>query len=215
MQNYPSNSRKSKEAIVAPKAEEKVEEKKVEKVTTGEVIRRKKPLGRKFTETFINGDAKSTWAYVAFDVLIPSAKDMFVDAIQQAAERMFYGEARSRKFSQRPTGSTGYINYNRASSSGPGKDDRRPSMSRKARASHNFDEIILDTRVEAEEVIDHLFSLVSKYEVATVADLYELIGTTSDYTDDKWGWYDLRGAGAVQVRSGYLLELPKPEPLEQ
>ena len=87
-------------------------------------------------------------------------------------------------------------------------------MSRRARASHDFDEIILASRVEAEEVIDRLFDLVSRYESATVADLYEMVGVTGNFTDDKWGWTNIRGAGVTRVRNGFLLDLPRPEPLD-
>jgi len=87
-------------------------------------------------------------------------------------------------------------------------------MSRRGRASHDFDEIILATRVEGEEVIERLFDLVSRYEAATVADLYELVGVSGNYTDDKWGWTDVRGSGVTRVRNGYLLDLPKPEPID-
>jgi hypothetical protein len=55
--------------------------------------------------------------------------------------------------------------------------------------------------------------LIEKYETVSVADLYELLGVTSSYTDEKWGWVDLREATIRRVRDGYLLDLPKPESL--
>lgn len=211
---FPSNRHKDKEAP-EPK---KVEEKKVAQVVQSEVVRRKKPLSRRFTETFIGGDAKSVWGFITLDVLIPAAKDMIADAVSQGVERMIFGEARStsRRTGRRPGDSGPYISYNRYSSSASrrGRQDRSPELSRRARASHDFDEIILATRAEANEVLERLFDLVSKYESATVADLYDLVGVTGSYTDDKWGWFDLRGADVTRVRHGYLLDLPKPEPLE-
>jgi hypothetical protein len=87
-------------------------------------------------------------------------------------------------------------------------------MSRRARARHDFDEIVLETRGEADEVIDQLYEIVSRYDSATVADLYELVGLASTHTDNKWGWTDLRGAGVTRVRSGYLLDIPEPRPLD-
>lgn len=87
-------------------------------------------------------------------------------------------------------------------------------MSRQSRARHQFDDIVLDERAEAEQVIDQLFDLVSKYGSATVADLYELVGLASTHTDHKWGWEELMGAGVSRVRGGYLLDLPEPEPLD-
>lgn len=209
--DYQSNSHKAKDA----KPREEREPKKVEKVVQGEVRMRKKPLGKRFQEVFVGGNADSVWEYIIFDVLVPSAKDTMADAVSQGIERMLFGEARStsRRTGYRPSGGSGYTSYNRMSRPEP-RDEPR-NVSHRNRATHNFDEIILATRIEAEEVIDRLFDLVSRYEAATVADLYELVGASGNYTDDKWGWTDIRGAGVTRVRNGYLLDLPKPEPLDR
>lgn len=210
--DFPNNSHKAAEP-------EKVEDKKIEKVVEGAVVRRKKPLGKRFSETFLAGeDAHSAMGFVVLDVLVPAAKDAIADAVSQGIERMIYGEVRSssRRGGSRTTssyGANGRVAYNRFSSSPDRRDDGTRSISRKSRSSHDFDEIILETRVEAQEVVDRLFDLVSQYEVATVADLYDLVGISGNYTDDKWGWTDIRGAGITRVRNGYLLDLPKPEPL--
>lgn len=214
MEQFPANSHKTR---AAPE-EKQSETKKVEKVVEGDVVRRKKPLGKRFAETFFGGDAKGVVAYVVMDVLIPAAKDTVADAFSQGIERMLFGEVRStsRRTGQRPGGGAGYTNYNRYSSprESTRREDPRNSISRRARSSHDFDEIILATRAEATEVVDRLFDLIAKYETATVADLYELVGVSGNYTDDKWGWTDIRGAGVTRVRNGYLLDLPKPEPLD-
>ena len=216
MENYPGNSNRATSktppnAKPKPKAKE---EKKVEKVVVGTVTRRKKPLGKRFSETFVTGDAESVFAYVLNDVMIPAAKDMVADAFTQGVERMLFGDSRgrSRVSTSKPTGS-GYTSYNRMSPAAK-RPDPRQDISRRARATHNFDEIILDTRHEAQEVIDQLFSLVSEYDVATVADLYEMVGQTGDFIDEKWGWVDMRGAGVTRVKGGYLLDLPRPEPID-
>lgn len=217
MEGYPSNSHKSKAAAESSESERTTSgEKKVERVVSGDVLRRKKPLGKRFMETFVGGDARSVWNYVLLEVLIPAAKDAMADAITQGIERVLFGEVRSSN--RRGTSRTGgYVSYNRYSSpSRPPWDrgrDERPPLSRRARAQHDFDEIILPTRREAEEVIDNLFNLISKYDVASVADLYDLVGITPNFTDNKWGWADIRGADVTRVRNGYLLDLPKPEPL--
>ncbi len=112
------------------------------------------------------------------------------------------------------SGSNGYISYNRMGQNKPtrsGLDEfqRRPER----RSNQDFDEIILATRAEAEEVIQRLFDLVSQYQQATVSDLLELVDITGNHTDHKWGWTDLAGAGVTKVRNGYLLDLPRPEPI--
>jgi hypothetical protein len=215
MDDYPSNSREPKPA---KKAVPDVPPRRVERpVVTSKVVRRKQPVGTRLKELFIGDSAHNVWNYVALDVMLPAAKDMIADAVSQGVERMIFGEARStsRRTGQRPGG---YVAYNRYSpgNSQPTQNrrDERREVSRRSRASHDFDEIILATRVEAEEVIDALFNLVGKYETATVGDLYELVNVPSNYTDDKWGWTDLRGAGVTRVRNGYLLDLPRPEAID-
>jgi hypothetical protein len=216
MEQFPANSHKTR----AAPDETKPDQKKVEKIVEGDVVRRKTPLGKRFAQTFFGGDAKGVVAYIVMDVLIPAAKDTVADAFSQGIERMLFGEVRStsRRTGQRPGGASGYTNYNRYSSPSGTRESRREdprnNISRRARSSHDFDEIILATRAEATEVVDRLFDLIAKYETATVADLYELVGVSGNYTDDKWGWTDIRGAGVTRVRNGYLLDLPKPEPLD-
>lgn len=198
---FPANSHKAKEGM-------KPKEKKIERVTEGEAIQRKKPLGRKIAETFTGEDAKSAGMYILMDVLIPAAKNMISDAVSQGVERMLFGESRPR--SSGSSTRTGHTSYNKMYSS-PNSPGR--TISRRARATHDFGEIILASRAEADEVLDNLSAIISQYDQATVTDLYELVGITGNYTDDRYGWTDLRGSGVRYVREGYLLDLPAPEAL--
>jgi len=202
---FPPNSETSK----------KGPEKNITPVTTG-ATRRRKSLRKQFSETFVAGDARTAFRYVIFDVLLPAAKDTIVEAGSQGIEKLIFGDSRRRGATPPYSGPTGHISYNRYSSSMGGSRLAGPqrAISRQARARHNFDEIVLDQRAEAEEVIDRLFELVSRYESASVADLYELVGLSSTHTDHKWGWTDLMGAGVSRIRGGYLLDLPEPEPLD-
>lgn len=206
---FPSNSKSNK-------ARAKEEPKKIEKVVVGEVIARKKPISRRLSETFFGGDARNAGAFVFFDVFIPATKDMVADMMSQGMERMLFGEVRStsrRGYSYRP-GERNHTPYNRMSSPGHRRADEPRGSSRKNRAVHNFDEFILATRGEAMEVLARLDEQIATYEVTTVADLYDLLGHTGAYTDSKWGWVDLRDAQVRRVPNGYLLDLPRPEPID-
>jgi hypothetical protein len=216
---FPPNSQRPQRALP-----EKAEVKKVEQVVQGEVVRRKKPLSKRLSEIFMGQSPRNALEFVTLDVLIPAAKDTIADAFSQGIERMIFGDSRSpsrRAGGYRPSSPTGHISYNRFAS-GPAtggsfrpRDEPRTPMSRRGRATHNFDEIILPSRVEADEVIDNLFILLEKYEVVTVGDLYDLLGVDRAFTDEKWGWRNLQGAGVTRVRSGgYLLDLPTPELVE-
>lgn len=194
-------------------------EKKIEKVTTNDVIRRKQPLGNRIKESFTGEDSKSVLDYILMDVLLPAAKDTIVDAVTQGTERLVLGTSRSvsrRAAHTPPSGSTGYIGYNRfktTTSTAP-RDELRPTLSRQARSTHNFDEIILATRAEAEEVLTRMYDVLSRYDSVTVSDLYDLVGITGEYTDHNWGWTSLADSSVSRARNGYLLNLPKPSPVE-
>lgn len=202
--NLPPNSDKSKLGETETEPKEKVE-----RITTSEPIRRKKGLGSKFKDTFFGGDGRTALQYVWFSVLIPAAKDALAEAGAQGIEKLIFGESR-RQRSGPPSGPIGHIQYNRYSQ---GAQQRR-QISQQARAKHDFDEIVLTSRQEADDVVDRLFDLVSRYGEATVADLYELVGIQSSHTDHKWGWMNLRGVGTVKVSQGYLISLPQPVPLQ-
>lgn len=221
MEQFPSNSLGAKKPTPAKDSTPK----KIEKVVVGDVIRQKKPLGRRLSETFFGGDAQGVVGYVFMDVLVPALKDLTVDIVNTAIEKAIFGEVRGtgrRSTGRYGSSSSGYTNYNRYSSTAYGRQSEPPSrgreepreLSRRARSRHEFDEIILATRAEAQEVIDRMFDLISQYESATLADLYELVGVSGNYTDEKYGWTDFRGAGITRIRGGYLLDLPQPELLK-
>ena len=201
---FPPNSEVSK----------RVDDKNLSRVTSGEAVRKKKSLRKRFSESFVAGTPKLAVQFVILDVLLPAAKDMVVEATHSGMEKLIYGEARRRGSLPPQSGQYGYVNYSRYSSPGRGLSSSQRAMSRQARARHDFDEILLDSRTEAEEVIDQLFEVINRYGAATVADLYELVGLASTHQDHKWGWSDIRGAGVSRDRNGYLLDLPDPHPLD-
>lgn len=210
---YPSNSINKKTAPAPAEAP------KVAPVVTGKVVTRKTSVGKRLKEVFIGADATSVWAYVAYDILIPAIKDTIADAGSMALERMLFGDTRgSSRSRSRGVGSsaTGHVNYGGFSK--PGNDrygNGGRQLSPAARSSLNFDEIVLETRTEAENVIEHLGMLIDQYQVAKVADLYDLCRVSNnDYTTQKWGWYSIQGASVSRLsRGGYLLNLPRAEEL--
>lgn len=206
MNEFPPNSDASKSGTP--------DDKKIERVTSEEPRRRKKSLRKQFSNTFMAGDPRGALQYVLLDVMLPAAKDMIVDAGSSYIEKLIFGEKRRRGGSTTPpSGATGYVAYGRHFMGGAQPQQAPRALSNRARARHDFDEIVLTSRTEAEEVIDRLFDLVSKYDQASVSDLYELVGFSSSHTDFKWGWTSLAGAGVSRVREGYLLDLPEPQPL--
>lgn len=212
MDQFPPNSMKSK-STNAPDSD------RVERVTSSPAVRRRTPLGKQFKQTFFGGDARSAGEYMVSQVLIPMIKDAFLESLHSGLDRLFMGESRGGR-RRMPMGGPlgmgqmGHMQYNRMYQQ---QDDRSlppTNLTRQARARHDFGEIILATRQEAEEVIDRLYDLVSQHDQARIADLYELTGIQSSHVDFQWGWTNLDGASVGRVRGGgYLLNLPQPVPV--
>lgn len=215
--NYGGNSHRARvengtQAARKPKTTrtaeaEPTERPKIERVTTKAPVERKKS---RFAEAFSGDDIRSVRDYVIFEVFFPAAKNMFSDAVSQGVERLLFGESRGRSRSTTIGRTSGYVPYNRASSSGSGRREEPRTLNRQARATHDFREVVIQDRFEADEVLDNLQNLVDAFDVATVSDFYELVGITGSFTDNKWGWYDLRGSKIRRVGEGYLVDLPRP-----
>ena len=198
MEDYKANSHKSKE-------ESRAEKKDIKPVVTGKVSK-KKNVTRKFTDTFISEDISNVKSYVIMDVLIPAAKKAISDIVTNGIDMLLYGETgRSNK----KRSNVDYVSYSRYSDRD--RDDRYSYRSRSA--GYSYDDIILETRSEAEDVLRGMDELIDRYEVVSVADLYELVGITGNYTDNKYGWTNIRNAEVVRVRDGYVLKLPKATPI--
>ena len=191
--NYQSNSKKSKINTVEDKN-------KVDKIVKGKVKTKKK---NSVLASFINDDLKKNKKYIVEDVLIPTIKKTITDVVKNSIDMFFYGEvSRSNR-----------SNSSRISYSSYYDRDREP-RSRSRRNSLLIDDIVLESRAEAEEVLDRLDEMIEEFGMASVLNLYDLIGVTAPFTADKYGWTDIRNATAVRVRDGYLLKLPRVMPLD-
>ena len=51
--------------------------------------------------------------------------------------------------------------------------------------------------------------LLERFDVVSVADLFDMAGISCNYTDNKYGWTDLRNARVERVRDGYIINLPR------
>lgn len=69
-------------------------------------------------------------------------------------------------------------------------------------------EVLFENRKSADDVLDNLRWVISKYGHATLA------GVRALYENCKFGWTSLRGAKIVCTRNGYTIELPRATPLK-
>jgi len=200
-EEFPSNS----------KIIDKKEKETTRKVTKAVVVEKQKPL-----LTRMLGDHMSqVGTYILWDVLIPAAKSTISDIISNGIEMVLYGEpGTKRKGRLHRDRDRSYVSYNSIYDRQSRRSRQRERPSDRGRSRHQFDDIIIESKPEAEEVLTVLVEAIEMYESCAVADLYEAVGLPTDFTDHKWGWFNLSSAYVKRDRFGYSLVLPKPEPLE-
>lgn len=195
-EQYRSNSHKSREREEQAKA-------RTEKVVTG-VARRKSPTGlSKAASTFLPGDVQSVKDYILMDVLIPSIKRAIIDTVTNGV-RMMLGETGGR--ASVPGAKVNYRQYYP-------DEDRREYARARPQTRPSYDDVIFDTRADAEEVLWRMEEILGEFETVSVADMLSAAGISSVYTDNKYGWTDLRDAHVERVRDGYVIRLPRASSL--
>lgn len=203
MTEYASNSHKSKE-----QQEGQLPEKKIEKVVSGPVKTKKKSEIRKFTDVFVSEDMDSVKSYIFMDVIVPAVKKAISDVVTNGIDMLLYGETGGRNNTKKNSASR--VSYRSYYDS---QNDRRERPTTRM-MGYEYDEIVLDNRGEAESVLDRMDEIVSTYGMVSVADFYDLIGVTSKYTDNKYGWTNISNAHIVRTRDGYMIKMPKALPLD-
>ncbi len=78
----------------------------------------------------------------------------------------------------------------------------------KGSSYYHSEEPIFGSRVKANKVLDDMIDILEKYGVVTVAEFHELCDITSNYTDNLYGWVNLKEAEIIRIRAGYKLSLP-------
>lgn len=215
MEEFPNNSSRAGDPDLTGEVE-----KDIEKIISGDVIIRKSSKWKRFRQSFIAGDATSVGEHVFWNLMLPAIQDAVADMGRTFIEMMIFGDKRSR-FGPTSTpvsglGSTSRINYGGISSGGNRlvlNPSQNSPVSEPMHVRYNPNEIVVPTRTEAEDIITKMFEVLEKYRTVTVADLYRMVGVSSDYVDHKLGWTDLSSADVRRVNEGMLLVLPPPKDL--
>jgi hypothetical protein len=203
--DYPPNSQAAKNKKAAEARE------RPKPVITGEVVERQGGIFTRVVKDFVQEDRHTIAEYIILEVMLPAAKNLILDMVNKGGERMLYGISRPGGRTGR---ATGFYNYGGTPQAAATRvTDPRPTISRQARSQHDFREVVVRERVDADEVLNGLRELIDRYGSASVSDFYDLAGFTGEFTDNRWGWEDLRRASVRTVRGGYILDLPDTVPL--
>lgn len=204
------------------KPEEKVEESKQPSVVDSKPHKlvaqarpvRKNVFSRVGHAIFGPDGLKGVGRYVGTEIVAPAIKGAIVDSVVASVNAIIYGGDAPRTRSAGPRASGGYTNYNRQYSGSPitrtGNQYTRTVM-----AANRIQEYELPDRQQANDVLTSLREIADKYSAVSVADYYESIGVSVEYTDNNYGW-ELRDLDTARVRStphGFIIELPRPRSL--
>lgn len=192
MEEYRSNSHKSRVNEASPKKE------RVKKVISGKASFKKDSGIDKFAHVFLGADIEDIRRYIISDVIIPKAKSTILDTVQA----VLYGK------SYRPnTQNTSKVSYRSYYSDDIPKSNQ--SSQSEPNQKPDYQNIVLETRSDAEDVLDSMDDMIGRFKKASVFDLMDLIGKDCDYTWDRYGWTSLKNAEVIPSKNGYWLKLPK------
>jgi hypothetical protein len=139
-------------------------------------------------------------------VLVPTFKKTIYDIVVNSLDISLFG---GRGGSRRSTAErVSFRDYNGVSR----RDEHRYGDNRTA-TGYSYDDIVLETRGEAEAVLSRMDELMETYQIVRVADLYDLVGITGEYTDNNYGWTNIRNASIERVRDGYRIKMPRALPI--
>lgn len=182
------------------------DDKHIEAVAQGTKVSKSKSKARQIAEIFVGGDLKETAEHVRDDVAIPALKNFLYDSLAEGLQRLLWGETRNDR--RRNSTHRDYVGYSRRAR------ESRPApqtTTRYSRVAQGVDDVVLATRTEAESVLSRMYDLIENYNMVTVAEFYSLVGISAEFTDENWGWRDLRSANIQHIRDGFRINLPKPE----
>lgn len=202
--SLPSNSHKSKEEKYHKP------EKKIESVVSGSTSLKKKSGIVKLADVFLPEDVQSVKSYILDDVIIPKIKNMLHDIGAEAWDS-FWGIS-GRSTNRGSASRVSYVSYDKYSNRNADPRDKQPRQ----RSGLDYDDIVFNSRGDAEIVLDRMSELCDRYQTVSVADMYELADVSTDnYMLNKYGWTDLHDAKIVRLSGGYYtIKTPRAMPLD-
>lgn len=185
---------------------EKEPEKRVE-APIAKATTRKRNGFQKFLHSLVSEDIPNIKDYLVDEVLRPTIQNLIVDTVTDSIRMVFGGGSDRDAGSRHRSDRVSYRDFYDGRKSRRSRDDDDFK-------GYDLDDAIVETRGEAEKVLDRLEEIIERYGYATVADLCELCGLQSRYTDNKYGWTRIASARPTRVKGGYLIQLPRPKPLD-
>jgi len=198
----------------------------VKKVVSGNVVKKRKPLGVQFKEMFASEGEQTFLDYLINDVGIPMVQETIITITSTVLdgfktgieERITGGRSESRSTRTTSYGTGRRVDYNaqyRSPVTRPGVRISAPAPRMTIRRSNRVEDIFLETREDGLDVIEELQGKIDGFGHCTVADLYACVGVDIKTTDEAWGWDSLEDARVRRLATGqFQLVVPRPIPIQ-
>lgn len=206
MEDFKGNSDASKEIISSRPS--------MKPVANNTVVKKAGSEASKITKKFFAEDAKTVGAHVADTVIIPSLQKLLSDIVKGGIDWLIYGSKGSQPRSGVGTISYGSY-YNRSGTVNPNPVNYGQPMLNNRPTLYTVNDVIIPDRGEAEEVLIRMRESIDTYGMVSVGDFYDLTGQRASFTDQKWGWFDLRTADIIRVDGGFCIRFPRVQPIEK
>ena len=222
LRNYPSNSNASR----IQRSNDPVPERRID-IPEGRAVEQN--WIKRTIKNIIVKDFRSVAEDIMDEVVLPSFKNLLSDMASNFIDGiLFGGPSSSRRYSK-----GGPVNYSGIYSGGlkssrvirlnDEKEDIRPV--RGGTASCLWEEVSL-SGPECDEVLYILRNKEANYGLTSVSDMYDAIAevirasggddpfkNVREFTDNQWGWSDISRARKERVSNGFILRMPRIEPL--
>lgn len=199
--NIPSNSNASKKS-----------DRKFEKASTPKVKTVKKSGAKKLADIFIQGDIQQVRHTIIYDMIIPAGKNLLMSVADSALRMILFNDASRPGSYSAPTWYNPPQNSSvpRTSYSSYYVQNRQNTPVGYQNVGYSTDsEQIFPDRATAESILLDMRNAIAEYGEVSVGDFYDLIGVSSSYVDNAYGWKDLNSAGIRPVAGGFVIDFPR------
>lgn len=177
-------------------------------VSSEKIVSTKSTMTQKVLKSFIQEDIKDLKETIIFDWVIPGIKSAFLNTMsmmffhQPLDPRTYMGSGSKSYYNSQPKTKYGSYYQNGRTQQSKSTYDRRMEDEK-----IDYRNLVVLDRGSAEKVVDALREEIRETGQASVAQLYELMGLDSNYTDWSWGWVNELDITIQRVYNGFLIKV--------
>jgi hypothetical protein len=177
-------------------------------------VKVKTPWYRKASNALFAEDSTSVKSFIVRDIIIPTIKDTIYSIIVDGLAMAMYSNTKANP-RRRVSGGEGRpkVAYGSYFSGGEQPSSKRSAAIESGRMDYR--DFVFSSSKDAHEALDDLCERMKFYDgVVSVADYYDIVERTPPKQAFYWGWLDLSEAAVLPSRGDWIIELPRPVPLD-